>query len=274
MRRIAVLLFTLVLGLMSVGMASAQTQPIATVVTDALNVRTAPTTQAGVFAVIGQGDAHQVVGRTADASWWLLSLRPTGIQGWVSGGYIQVANAQFVPVVASPAPTAPTFLAGRVNTGRLNIRATPDPYFGQILTTVSQGDVLTVSAKTATAPVWYFVQNPLGGGGWVNARYLDVPNAHLIPVSGGMTPTPAPTPAPIPPTYGTVVNAYFLNVRTTPNPYIFNVITIVARNQTFPVIGRNTDASWYQIVLPNGIAGWVRSKYFSVVSPATLPITG
>lgn len=272
MRRTALLLFTLALLMMSIGVASAQTQAIATVVTDALNVRTAPSTQAGVIAVIGNSDSHQVVGRTADASWWLLSLRPSGIQGWVSGSYIQVANAHIVPVVAAPAPTAPTFLAGRVNTGRLNIRATPDPYFGQILTTVSKGDVLTVSAKTAVAPVWYFVQNPLGGGGWVNARYLDVPNAHLIPVSGGVTPTP--TPAPIPPTYGSVVNAYFLNVRTTPNPYIFNVITIVARNQTYPVVGRNADTSWYQIVLPNGIVGWVRSTYFAVPSPATLPVTG
>lgn len=275
MRRI-MLFLTLALMLLSVGVVGAQSGATATVTgAYALNVRTAPTTQAGVLAVVGLGDVYQVTGRTADAAWWQISLRPQGLIGWVAGGYVQITNAHLVPAVNAPGPTSVTFSTGRVNTGRLNIRATPDPINGAIVHTVSQGDVLILVSKTTGYPTWYQVQNPLGGLGWVNGTYLNIVNETLVPVSGGIIVPPTPTPQPIPATYGTVVNVYFLNVRSTPNPYVYNnIITIIARNQSYPVIGRNTDASWYQIVLPNGIAGWVRSKYFSVASPLTLPITG
>lgn len=275
MRRILVFL-TLTLMLFSVSVAGAQSGATATVTgAFALNVRTAPTTQAGVLAVVGLGDAYQVTGRTSDAAWWQVSLRPQGLIGWVLGSYVQISNAHVVPVVNAPAPTPVAFATGRVNTARLNIRATPDPINGAIVHTVSQGDVLVLVSKTTGIPTWYQVQNPLGGLGWVNGNYLNIANDALVPVSGGIILPPTPTPQPIPAVYGTVVNVYYLNVRSTPNPYVYNnILTIIARNQSYPVIGRNTDATWYQIVLPNGVAGWVRSKYFSVASPFTLPITG
>ncbi len=275
MRRI-ILVLTLALMLLNVSIAGAQSGATATVTgAYALNVRTAPTTQAGILAVIRLGDVYQVIGRTADAAWWQLSLRPQGLIGWVSGSYVQVTNAHLVPVVNAPTPTPASFATGRVNTGRLNIRAIPDPINGAIIHTVSQGDVLVLVSKTSGYPTWYQVQNPLGGLGWVNGNYLNITNESLVPVSGVIIVPPTPAPPPIPVVYGTVVNAYFLNVRSTPNPYIFtNIIAVIARNQSYPVIGRNTDASWYQIVLPNGVTGWVRSKYFSVASPLSLPITG
>lgn len=276
MRRSLLLLMALVLSLMviSVAPASAQTGATATVATDFLNVRNAPTTSAGVIAVIARGYNYPVIGRTADASWWQINMRPTGLTGWVSGGYIQVANAHLVPVVTPPAPTPAGFATGTVNTGRLNVRMTPDPYNGVVLNRISQQDVVRLIGKTAYAPIWYNVALADGTSGWVNGRYLYVANDYLVPVTwtGGVPQPTPPTPQPPAGAYGTVTS-YFLNVRAVPNPYYYNVITIIARGQSFGVIGKNAAGTWWQIVLPTGATGWVSGKYFSVVNGQYVPVT-
>lgn len=267
MRRILFLI--MMLGFLSVGIVQqvAAQATVGTVVnaTD-LNVRTAPGTAAGVIAVIRGGYAYPVLGRNADSTWWLVALSPSNhITGWASGSYLIVTNAHLVPFITPPAPTAANISMGTVSAYYLNVRAIPDPFYGSIIAKIARGEVYQVIGRNS-ASTWWQISLLTGSSGWVNGDYLNVTNTHLVPVTDTTT-------APVTAT-GTVVNAYYLNVRTTPNPYVANVVTIIGRFQTYRVIGRNSNSSWWQIDVGNGITGWVSGRYFSVMNGHVVPVTG
>ncbi|MCU0496255.1 MAG: SH3 domain-containing protein [Anaerolineae bacterium] len=245
----------------------AQTTVFGTVVNaDTLNVRTAPTTSAGVIAVIHRGFSYPVIGRTADNGWWLLALSPTNtITGWAFGGYLSVINANAVPVITPPAATPANLSMGTVNTDGLNIRHTPDPYNGVILAVANSGQIYRVIGRNNALPRWWQIQLPDQRVGWVNGRYLAVTNTGLVPVTDQTTPTPIVAT-------GIIVNCSFLNVRTAPNPYVQNVITMVARGQSFRVVGRSWN-NWWQVDLGNGILGWVNGRYLQVTNGHQVPYT-
>ena len=95
------------------------------------------------------------------------------------------------------------------------------------------------------------------------------------------TPTPPPPPPTTPPSGAMLtVLSYGLNVRNAPGVDIGTVITQIARGQTYPIIGRNADSSWWQITIPafgqpnvHGITGWVSGAYVSAVNTQNVPIT-
>lgn len=277
MRRLSFLTMILTLTLLSLGAfaptAQAQdtaefayAQTFATVINaNALNIRTAPTTSAGVMAVAPAGAVYPVLAKTADSGWWQVAIPPYGYVGWASGWFLSIPNQHLVPVVTPPPAYVPTTPIGVVNTGSLNVRVIPDPYVGAIQTTIQLGQAYPIIGKNNGNPLWYQISLPTGGSGWVNARYLFAANATNVPVTHVN-----------PPQSGAVgtVTAYFLNVRSTPNPFIFNIVTIIARGQTYPVIGRNAAGTWYQISLGNGVTGWVSGYYFAVTNGAGLPVTG
>jgi uncharacterized protein YraI len=69
---------------------------------------------------------------------------------------------------------------------------------------------------------------------------------------------------------GTVIIATRLNVRSEPDPFS-NILVKINRNETYPVIGRNNDQSWWQINV-NGLIGWVYWHYLQVDNPTMVPI--
>lgn len=88
-------------------------------------------------------------------------------------------------------------------------------------------------------------------------------------------PQPAPTVVPpvTSPTGATAtITAGRLNVRAEPNPFTGSIIAIVSRNETFPVLGFNTDNSWVQLNV-NGTVGWVNRSYVRLNNVGTLPAT-
>lgn len=79
-------------------------------------------------------------------------------------------------------------------------------------------------------------------------------------------------PAPAPVTGATArVVAWRLNVRSA--PLTGSVLTVVSRNQVYPVLGRNADSSWWQINV-NGTIGWVSGRYVSVTGAGAVPVVG
>jgi uncharacterized protein YraI len=69
------------------------------------------------------------------------------------------------------------------------------------------------------------------------------------------------------------VTAFFLNVRSGPGTQ-YAVLRLVRRGDSFPVLGRNADSTWYQITV-NAVAntkGWVSAAYFNTANPQNLPI--
>lgn len=71
-------------------------------------------------------------------------------------------------------------------------------------------------------------------------------------------------------TTGSVVTAVRLNVRSGPSANN-NVLVKINLNESYPVIGRNADSSWWQINV-NGTIGWVYWRFFDVNDPQAVPI--
>ena len=67
------------------------------------------------------------------------------------------------------------------------------------------------------------------------------------------------------------VTAYQLNVRTEPFVSSSRIATL-SQGYTAGVIGKNSDSSWYQIILQGG-SGWVSGSYLSVTNAHTVPVT-
>ncbi|MBK9122364.1 MAG: SH3 domain-containing protein [Chloroflexi bacterium] len=273
MRAFTLLISLLVVAVLSVAASPVQAQavPNATVTTaDHLNVRVTPSTQSGVIAVVDRGMTFQVLGRSSDGLWWQILLPPSGQAGWVSGQYVQVVNAASVPVLGTGGPGPATVSTAVITTGSLNARAIPDPYTGQILTTVSLGTVHVVVGKTSGEPLWVQINLQGGGTGWINADYANVTNLNLVPVTYNNSGQQQPGGY----VSGYVVNVYFLNVRTAPNPFVNNVITMIPRNQTFQVVGKTSgEPLWVEIILPSGVRGWINADYAVVSNIGAVPVT-
>jgi len=247
----------------------AQTGATAVVTAYFLNVRDYPDPDAGqVIARIERGQVYNVTARSSFNNWWQLQLLD-GRQGWVNGVYIAVYNAHLVPTINPGQPPIHAPAQGTVTTGRLNVRDIPNPYTGAIIHTVSNGDVFPVIGRNANSS-WWQLRLTDGRTGWVNGRYLSVSNPAAVP----QTDTPGPTPPvqpPAPAATGTVT-AWFLNVRTYPDPNIGQIIGVIGRDEQYPVIGRTPTMSWWQIRLTDGRTGWVSDRYLSVVNYQTVPV--
>lgn len=261
----------LVVGLIAAPAHAQQTGwggPTGTVINaTALNARTAPTTTAGVQAVLPANASYPVTGRVKDNTWFEINLFPSAQKAWVSGAYLSVIGVENVPVLNPPAPAPANGSTAVITTSFLNVRSIPDPYTGAVRIVTAYGRSYPVIGKNSGSPTWYEIVLTDSSRGWINGEYANVANAGTVPVTyqGGGSQPPATTTG--------YVTAYFLNVRTEPNPYVYNILSVIARNQSYTVVGKNASGTWWQIVLPNGTRGWVRGNYFSVSNSAGVPVT-
>lgn len=67
------------------------------------------------------------------------------------------------------------------------------------------------------------------------------------------------------------VTAWSLNVRSTPTVNA-PIIATLRQGYTAGVIGKNSESTWYQIIL-EGTPGWVNGQYLSVTNAHTIPVT-
>jgi heat shock protein HslJ len=133
-----------------------------------LNIRSGPGT---VFPVIGAaraGDEGEIVGRSADGRWWVVSApRLPGGMGWVSADFVLATNAENVPVIASPpVPTPRPPTPTPVPTARPTAAplppptASPDISFWADRTNINQGECATLNwSVNNVQAVWVY---PLG----------------------------------------------------------------------------------------------------------------
>jgi len=68
----------------------------------AINVRSGPSTDYTSYGVAPEGTHFEVIGKNDAADWWLVRVNIPEGQGWVSGDYVSVSNADGVPVVPAP----------------------------------------------------------------------------------------------------------------------------------------------------------------------------
>lgn len=267
MKKIIIILSLSLLMLLTVQSISAQTPATAIVTAYHLNVRDYPDPTTGnIIARVGRNEVYQVAARSSFNNWWQLRLSD-GRLGWVNGGYISVYGAETVPVV-NPTGGTPTVVTayGTVTAYYLNVRNMPNATTGGIIATISRNETYTVIGRNANSS-WWQILFANGASGWVNGNFLSVINAQTVPQTNNTVPP------------GTVMNAtgivtaYYLNVRTAPSPIYGSIISVISRGQTFEVVGRNANSTWWQIRVGN-TTGWVNSGYFSVSNGGGLPVTG
>jgi uncharacterized protein YgiM (DUF1202 family) len=155
---------------------------------------------------------------------------------------------------------APTFAQtafGTVTADQLNVRTLPDPVDGVAFTRVFRGQVYTVIGRDSTAN-WFQIQLPDGNTGWVSSAYFRVDNFGGVPVTNADY------------VQGRVLS-HLLNLREAPTTNA-RVLGQISRGQVYRVIGKNADASWYQLRLPSGLTAWVISRSLFVSDPSRVPV--
>lgn len=179
-------------------------------------------------------------------------------------------NIPVPPPVVNPPAVNPSGAVATVTTARLNVRQTPNPLTGAILTRISRGESFQVLGQynTGTFGVWWQL-NVNGTVGWVNGTYVNVSNAQLVPV---VNPN---EPAPVQGVYSGTSRGE-VNIRSGPST-AFEVLGRIPReNITVPIIGRNANNTWWRISY-NGITGWVSAQWVRIQDGADLnrlPIQG
>ncbi len=84
-------------------------------------------------------------------------------------------------------------------------------------------------------------------------------------------PEGAPAQPPSPTGVTATVTAYRLNVRNA--PVSGSVIAKIDRNETYPVMGRNSASTWWQLNV-NGTIGWASGAYLNLSGPSSaVPVT-
>lgn len=83
--------------------------------------------------------------------------------------------------------------------------------------------------------------------------------------------TPVPGNPQISGAFLTVTGAFRLNVRNAPDPTTGAVITRINRNESYPIVGRNLDTTWYQINV-NGTVGWVSARFVTAQNAGSVPV--
>lgn len=140
---------------------------------------------------------------------------------------------------AVPAPSEPT--ASVRTAGR--IRSQPSKDASEV-GGISVGEVLTVLARTEDS-AWYKVKGAEGEG-WVSATLIEIKPDVAAKVK---------TPAAVSQTTTTVFNGG--NVRPGPGVSFTPPLDQINAGETVQIVGKNENGSWYQIVNPRSVTGWV-----------------
>lgn len=161
---------------------------------EAINVRSGPGTQYPSYGVAPKGAQAPVIGVSADGLWWVVQIQPQNVaegRGWVSGDYVEVVNADAVPVIDAPPPPPPVDVEppeeGKPVATALDyihVRTGPGvdyPSYG-VAAPGAQAEVIGISEEGD----WWVVKVPTSfapdGRGWVSADWVEVKNVDDVPV--------------------------------------------------------------------------------------------
>lgn len=93
-----------------------------------VNVRTGPGSAYPIIGTANFGAEGAIIGRSDDGQWWVTPVQGApNSQGWVAADFVQVTNAENVPVIAAPPLPAPTATPVPIPTLTPVPAATPQP---------------------------------------------------------------------------------------------------------------------------------------------------
>lgn len=124
-----------------------------------------------------------------------------------------------------------------------------------------------------TAQALLNISSPIAGG---IATATPAPGAPVTPVGATVTPVlPRPTPTLIPPPsdVAQLTATTNLNVRGGPGTQ-YEILGVLLYGQQAEIIGRNSDATWWQIKFPGASQGmgWVAAAFATAMNIANIPI--
>lgn len=261
--RHAALLIALLMLLVPMAVAMAQSATGIITNVSRLNVRQGPGTGFPAITQISAGANLTLNGRNADTSWIQVTL-PGNIVGWVRSTYVSSS----VALASLPVVVQGTGASGSVHAFFLNVRSGPGVGFPEI-GVLSRDDGVSILGRNFDGS-WLNISTPGGVTGWANRGFIrtnvDVMTLPVTDPGQGGGPTPAGP-------YGTITAA-FLNVRFGPSAS-FGIITRLTAGQVVNLGGRNGDGSWVYISIPAGASGWINALYIRPSVPInSLPVTG
>jgi uncharacterized protein YraI len=169
------------------------------------------------------------------------------------------------PLINFPVPptlTATPFLVEGTLGIKVNVRSGPGTTYDS-LGQLDAGVKVQVVARDFSGG-WFQILYPASsqGLGWVTAQFVTIPVGTQVPLQS--TPTLA-GPS------GRLLQR--LNVRSGPGTS-FNLLGLLEGNTLVLLTGKNTTASWFQIVYPTGPGGhgWVTAQYVQTDATGDLPV--
>ncbi|MBI1282147.1 MAG: SH3 domain-containing protein [Anaerolineaceae bacterium] len=164
----------------------------------AVNLRVAPSTDAGVIIQVPAGQVLSVLGRDESAQWYHVRL-DSGETGWMFAQLL-IQNVGNIQAVYSATPLPPQRYGTLGTAGKViapagvNLRQAPDISFA-LITTVPKDAIVTLLARSPYSP-WVKVNfnNTIG---WLALIALET-NAVIdaLPIDYNVPPQPAPTRVP------------------------------------------------------------------------------
>ncbi len=237
-------------------------------------VRSGPGMSFPVVTTVSDARLIGILARNAETTWLMVRIADNMV-GWISSAYV-LSETPFVnlpldsaaliitplPAIPTPLPTTmPTFGAGRVTAGTLNLRYGPGTGFG-ILLRLPEGAVLDLLGRNRSGE-WLFIRTADGTAGWVGSIGITAAiDVNVLPVTNTV----------IAGVYGSAkVLAGGLNLRSGPNT-TYPVVTIVHEGDDLNLLGRNASGSWVKVRTLEGVEGWVASAEIEPYVPIyTLP---
>jgi uncharacterized protein YraI len=180
-----------------------------------------------------------------------------GQQLCISGGFVP-------PSVPATPPNNTWDNIGIVTARRLNIRTGPGMQF-LIVRRAEQGEGLRLVGRTDNSRWYQVLDDPTSGRFvWASAAYVRTTNASRLPVVQGGSPAYSE--------YVTLI--YDATVYNGPNTYYSIPPYQIFAGMTVHVIGRNADASWFQIRTDAGTAWLSRDVFPNALARYEFPVTG
>jgi uncharacterized protein YraI len=160
--------------------------------------------------------------------------------------------AVIAPALAQDGPVA------SVNTAYLNVRSGPGLGYGSIATLPRGFGVQLLGRNSAYN--WVLIGMTNGVQGWVNINYIyTTTSISSLPLADNVAGTPI-DPA------GTITGFFIAELRSGPNE-ANPVIATAPGGTNVQLVGRNFDASWALIRLPDGTTGWVPASAVTSTVP-------
>ncbi|PWB54408.1 MAG: hypothetical protein C3F13_06540, partial [Anaerolineales bacterium] len=238
-----------------------------------------------VYGAFLGGQAATVIGKSEDGLWWAVSIpvAPDGA-GWADAAWVNVQNADGVPVLPAPPVPATTDLVKpgpdnpqATTLANTYVRAGPGTNYAAY-GVANAGLTGWVIGKSVDGSWWVVRVNPekVGVGyGWVSAQYASAKNVQDVQTiqspqapASIVQPTPAPGAA-----SGT--NTTAVNVRSGPGTN-YPILAVAPAGSTGEITGKSADGVWWQVKVPTQISasgfGWVSAGYGYTQNTQNVPV--